>query len=198
MNKSTYPPVINTCYLPIHLKLIIVYQLPSMSSTYLSLLPICLYLCSLHPLLWLAHLAWLQEWTWLGGKGIKKSHTDTKTGKLESGDLVSLLDKPCTPKAYCVYNIELNGEARLFLTTEQGGRVITYRWIRKEAELILYHWIKETGLANHSYQSLYGKSCQAISIWRRRRWRTFSAYNINIHTQTSKVRLCHFPMGLRI
>lgn len=100
---------------------------------------------------------------------MKRRQTDTKTGKLESGGLVSLLDKPRTPEAYCVYYIELNGEARFFLTTEQGVRVIPYRWTRKEAELILCHWIKETGLSAHSYQSLYGKSCQAISIWRRKR-----------------------------
>lgn len=72
----------------------------------------------------------------MGGKGIKKSLNDTKTGKLESGGLGSLRDKPCTPEAYCVYNKEMNGEARLFLTTEQGGRVITYRWTRKEAYTI--------------------------------------------------------------
>lgn len=192
MNKPTYPSVINICYLPIHLKLIPVYHLPSLSSTCLSLLPVCPYPCSLHPLLLIGTSSMAPGMDLTGWQGNKEKTNWHKDRKLESGGLVSLLE------AYCVYYIELNGEARLFLTTEQGVRVIPYKWTRKEAELILYHWIKETGLTTHSYQSLYGKSCQAVSIWRRKWWRTFSAHNVNIHTQTSKVRLCHFPMGLRI
>lgn len=74
-----------------------------------------------------------------------------------------------------------------------------YIQINKEAEFLLYSWIKTTGLANHVWS---GPSSGAVSLpWiskGKNLWWTFSAHMVSIHVQTRKERLCPLSKCLRL